>query len=63
MLEAIVSVAIAAATGLAITVRRIDAIELKMAERYITRSEVSDALRRFEDHFVRIENKIDSISK
>ena len=63
MLEAIVSIALAATTGLAITVRRIDAIELKMAEKYITKSEVSEALKRFEDHFVRIENKIDSITK
>lgn len=61
MIEAIVPVGIAATTGLALTLRRIDAIELKMAEKYITRTEVSLLMERFEDHLVRIENKIDSL--
>lgn len=61
MIEAIVPVAIAATTGLALTLRRIDSIELKMAEKYITRTEVSLLMERFEDHLVRIENKIDSL--
>ena len=63
MIEAAVTVALAAFTGLAFTVRRIDSIELKMAEKYITRTEVTDTLKRFEDHFVRIENKLDSLTK
>ena len=62
MLEAIVAVAIAATTGLALTIRRIDAIELKVAERYITRSEVEKTMERFEDHLVRIEHKLDSLT-
>ena len=61
MIEAIVPVVIAATTGLALTLRRIDAIELKMAEKYITRTEVSMLMERFEDHLVRIETKIDSL--
>lgn len=61
MIEAIVPVVIAATTGLALTLRRIDSIELKMAEKYITRTEVSLLMERFEDHLVRIENKIDSL--
>jgi len=62
MIEAIVAVAIAATTGLAITIRRIDAIELKVAEKYITRSEVEKTMERFEDHLVRIEHKLDSLT-
>lgn len=62
MLEAIVAVAIAATTGLAITIRRIDAIELKVAEKYITRTEVEKTMERFEGHLVRIENKLDSLT-
>jgi translation initiation factor 2 beta subunit (eIF-2beta)/eIF-5 len=38
-----------------------DGIELKVAERYITRSEVSESMKRFEEHFVRIESKIDNL--
>lgn len=59
MLEASISVAIAALTGLTFVIRRIDAIELKMAEKYITRTEVTESFKRFEDHFVRIEDKLD----
>lgn len=61
MLEASISVAIAALTGLTFVIRRIDAIELKMAEKYITRTEVTESFKRFEDHFVRIEDKLDNL--
>ena len=62
MIEAMVAVAIAAATGLAISVRRIDAIELKMAERYCTREEVRIGMKACEEHLLRIENKLDSLT-
>lgn len=61
MLEASISVAVASITGLTFVIRRIDAIELKMAEKYITRTEVTESFKRFEDHFVRIETKLDSL--
>ena len=72
MLEAVVPIAIAAATGLGVMFsrthsrlqehdKRMDGIELKVAERYITRAEVSETMKRFEQHFVRIEAKIDQL--
>jgi hypothetical protein len=72
MLEAIVPITIAALSGLGVIInrtstrlqehdKRMDGIELKVAERYITRSEVSESMKRFEEHFVRIESKIDNL--
>jgi hypothetical protein len=72
MLEAIVPLTIAAVTGLGVMFnrahtrlhehdKRMDGIELKVAERYITRAEVSETMKRFEQHFVRIEQKIDNL--
>lgn len=43
------------------TDRRLDQIELRIAERYVPRVELSEALRRFEDHMIRIEGKLDQI--
>ena len=43
--------------------RRIDGIELKVAESYVTKSELSAILSRFEDHMVRIENKLDNLQQ
>ena len=74
MLEAVVPVAIAAVTGLCVMFKstnsrlhehdkRMDGIELKVAERYITRAEVSETMKRFEEHFVRIEHKIDQLKR
>jgi hypothetical protein len=72
MLEAIVPVTIAALSGLGVMFsrtstrlhehdKRMDGIELKVAERYITRSEVTESMKRFEEHFIRIEHKIDNL--
>ena len=65
MIEAAVTVAIAAATGLGVMSAklndRINAIELRVAEKYIPREEVSLILTRFEDHMVRIESKLDNL--
>ena len=65
MLEAAVTLAIAAATGLGVMSARLNTrinnIELRVAEKYIPREEVSLILTRFEDHMVRIENKLDNI--
>jgi len=62
MLEVVVSLGIAAFTGLALTIRRIDAIELKMAERYCTREEVRIGMQKCEEHLLRIETKLDNLN-
>lgn len=65
MIEAAVTLAIAAATGLGYISSklndRLNAIELRVAEKYIPREEVSVILTRFEDHMVRIESKLDNL--
>ena len=65
MIEAAVTLAIAATTGLGVISsrlnERINSIELRVAEKYIPREEVSLMLTRFEDHMVRIEEKLDNL--
>ena len=65
MIEAAVTLAIAAATGLGVISSklndRLNQIELRVAEKYIPREEVSLMLTRFEDHMVRIEEKLDNL--
>ena len=76
MLEALVSVSIAAvAAGAALNNRlhqrvnnvhdrisgldrRIDAIELGVAQDYVSKADLSVMTKRMEDHMVRIENKL-----
>ena len=41
--------------------RRIDAIELSVAQDYVSKAELSTMVQRMEDHMVRIENKLDQI--
>ena len=41
--------------------RRIDAIELGVAQDYVSKAEFSVMVQRMEDHMVRIENKLDQI--
>jgi len=72
MLEAVIPVGVALATGFSILIsrihsrvheldRRVDGVELRVAEDYISKNEFSLALERVEDHMVRIENKLDKI--
>ena len=79
MLEALVSVSIAAiAAGAALNNRlhqrinnvhdrisgldrRIDAIELGVAQDYVSKADLSIMTKRMEDHMIRIENKLDQI--
>ena len=67
MLEAAVTIAIAAVTGMGVLTSRlnsrINSIELRVAEKYIPREEVSLILTRFEDHMIRIESKLDNLIK
>ena len=41
--------------------KRIDVFELRVAESYVPKSELSSALDRVEGHMVRIENKLDAL--
>ena len=41
--------------------KRIDQMELRLAEKYVPRQELANALQKMEDHMIRIENKLDQI--
>lgn len=41
--------------------RRIDAIEVKVAEEYVSKTDLSGMMDRVEGHMVRIENKLDKL--
>ena len=41
--------------------RRVDAIELSVAQDYVSKADLSTMVQRMEDHMVRIENKLDQI--
>lgn len=41
--------------------KRIDGLEIRLAEKYVPRQELANALQKMEDHMVRIENKLDQI--
>ena len=73
MIEAGVSIGIALFTGLAVLTNRlnsriqemdnrIDGVELRVAEKYVTRDELIKALDKMEGHMIRIENKLDRIA-
>ena len=72
MLETVVPIAVAMATGFSVLItrihsrvheldRRVDGVELRVAEDYLTKQEFSQVLERVETHMVRIENKLDKI--
>ena len=73
MVEAFISLGVAAATGFSVLIRglhsrvheldqRIDRFELRVAESYLSKAEFSDAIERVEQHMYRIENKLDKIT-
>jgi uncharacterized coiled-coil protein SlyX len=73
MIEAVIPIAVATATGFSVLItrihsrvheldRRVDKFELKIAEEYLTKSDFSSALDRVETHMVRIENKLDRLA-
>ena len=41
--------------------KRIDDIELRLAEKYVPRQELTVVLQKMEDHMIRIESKLDQI--
>ena len=72
MIEAVVPVAVAVVSGVGILFtrvnqrvsdldKRIDVFELRIAENYVPKTELSTALERVEQHMIRIENKLDSL--
>ena len=73
MVESLIPVAIAAATGFSVLIRglytrvhdldsRIDAFELRVAEHYVSEESFNNALERVEAHMIRIENKLDKLT-
>jgi len=74
MLETLIPVAVAAATGFSVLIRglytrvhdldqRVDAFELRVAENYVSKESFQTALERVEAHMIRIENKLDNLVK
>lgn len=72
MIEAGISVAVAVVSGVGILFtrvnsrvsdldKRIDTFELRIAENYVPKTELSSALERVESHMIRIENKLDAL--
>ena len=72
MLEAIIPSVIALVTGTAVLTnriynrimtldRRIDAVELTMAQAYVSKGDFKIVLDRVEAHMIRIEDKLDTI--
>lgn len=73
-MEAAITVLIAACSGLGVLHgrlnsriheldRRLDGIEVKVAEKYVTKTDMSAMLDRVEDHMIRIENKLDNLQQ
>ena len=74
MIEAIIPVGVALATGFSVLItrvhnrvqeldKRLDTVELRMATDYLSKSEFSLAMERVEQHMIRIENKLDLLKK
>jgi uncharacterized coiled-coil protein SlyX len=61
LLTAIVSVHNRLHTKISEVDNRVDQIELRVAENYVQKQELSTALQKMEDHMIRIENKLDQI--
>ena len=72
MVEQIVPITIAIVTGTGVLFnrvysklndvdRRIDAVELRVAESYVSKTDFNNALIKMEGHMVRIEEKLDKL--
>ena len=72
MIEVILPAVIATITGGAVLFtrihnkihdldRRVDGVELRMAESYVNKDDFNGALARMENHMIRIEEKLDQI--
>ena len=74
MIETVIPLGVAVATGFSVLIsrihsrvtdldKRIDGIELRVAQDYLSKTEFAAALERVEQHMVRIENKLDRLTK
>jgi hypothetical protein len=72
MLETLVTAGIAALTGMSIITQRlhgrineldnrVDEVQLRVAQDYVTKGELSAIMERMESHLIRIEEKMDNI--
>ena len=72
MIEVVVPVAIAAATGFSVLITRlhsrvtaldtrVDKFELRVASDYVSKTDLNEIVDRVESHMIRIENKLDKI--
>ena len=72
MIEVVVPVAIAAATGFSVLISRlhsrvsaldtrVDKFELRVASEYVSKADLNEIVDRVESHMIRIENKLDKI--
>ena len=72
MIEAVIPVLIAGATGFSVLITRlhsrvttldskVDALELRVAQEYVSKQDLSEIVDRVEAHMTRIENKLDRI--
>jgi len=73
MLEAIIPVGVALATGFSVLIsrihhrvheldKRVDNVELRVATDYLSKSEFNTAFERVEAHMIRIETKLDKLA-
>lgn len=73
MLEATVAVSIAIATGVGAVLtrqnqrlldldKRLDGVELRVAEKYVQRQELAQHLDKIEAHLLRLESKLDKLT-
>ena len=72
MIEVVVPVALAAATGFSVLItrlhsrvsaldNRVDKFELRVASDYVSKTDLNEIVDRVEAHMIRIENKLDKI--
>ena len=73
MLEIVVPIALAAVTGLAAVTnrlhnriheldKRVDEVELRVAEKYVSKTDLDGMIDRVEGHLIRLENKLDKLT-
>lgn len=72
MLEVLLPTAVALFTGCGVLVnrihnrmhdldRRVDGVELRMAEAYVSKTDFNNAVTKMEAHLIRIEEKLDAV--
>lgn len=73
MIEIVLPIALAGLTGLSVLTsrmynriheldKRVDQVELRVAEQYVSKSDLEGMLDRVEGHLIRLENKLDKLT-